>query len=346
MANTATSGLDNQLSGYYVDKALATLINETPLYQYAMKTPLTGGKGTIVYWNAWNRLTGASAAATEGATRTAVAMSSRRVSATVAQYIRVVSLTDLAEYTTVLNAREGAQARLRESAKETQEWILHTGIFKATYYTQNQSTTVLLSAMMSGLASSMCANTGTNSNSNKQFAFPAVYGTSCARLSAVLKTAPSVSAKASLYAIRKAGNKLDVKNAPKFADGTRIGYCHPNFLHILRQDPAFLAWNQNQYAGQTMHVGEVLKTEGVRWISSNLCPRYAVTAHSVNVSFIFTPDSFGITEALGGLEMFLVTGATKDDPANQLTLLSYKITAAAACLNTSAGVLLFTTEKL
>lgn len=345
MADTSTSTLNNQLSGYYVDKALMTLVSETPLYQYAMKTPLTGGKGTIVYWNAWRKVGGASSALTEGAANTATALSSRRVSATVAQYGRAISLTDLAEYTTVLAAREGAQARLRESAKETQEWILHTGIFKSTYYTHNQSKTVILSVMMSGAASSMCANTGTHASSDKQFQFPAVYGTSCTRLSAVSKTSPSVSAKASIYAIRKAVNALDLKDAPKFADGTRIGYCHPNFLHILKQDPTFIAWNQNQFAGQTMHVGEVLKTEGVRWISSNLCPRYAVAAHSVNISFIFTPDCYGITEAMGGLEMFLVTGATKDDPFNQLTKLSYKITAAAACLNPSAGVLLFTHEK-
>lgn len=342
---SSTSTLDNLLSGYYVDKALMTLVSETPLYQYAMKTPLPGGKGTIAYWNAWRKIGGASSALTEGTANTVVALSSRRVTATVAQYGRAVSITDLAEYTTVLNAREGAQARLRESAKETQEFILHMGIFKAAYY-GSQSTTVLLSALMSSVASAMCANTGTNGSSNKQFQFPAVFGTSCGKLSSVSKTAATISSMASLYAIRKATNRLDKKDAPKFADGTRIGYCHPNFTHILKKDPSFREWNAPQFAGQTMHVGEVFKTDGVRWIVSNLCPRYAVTAHSVNVSLIFSPDAFGITEAMGGLEMYLVTGASKSDPFNQYSELSYKITAAAACLNPSAGVLLFTHEIL
>lgn len=346
MADTSSSTNNNQLSGFYVDKALMTLINETPLYQHALKTPLTGGKGNVVYWNAWNRLGGASSTLAEGGSNTAVALSSRRVSATISQYGRGVNITDLAEYMNVLNTREGAQARLRESAKETQEYILHTAIFKATYYTQNQSTTVLLSAMMSSRASAMCANTGTNNSSNKQFQFPAVFGPSTTRLSAVNATAPGVSSKASLYAIKKGTLRLRQKNAKEFADGKFIGYAHPNFIHILKSDPAFLAWNAPQNAGATMHVGEVLSTDAVRWLTSNLCPRYAVTAHSVNISFIFGQEAYGITEALGGLEMFLSTGADKSDPFNTLNKLTYKITAAAATLNPSAGVLLFTHEKL
>lgn len=346
MADTSTTTNDNQLSGYWVDRALMTLYNETVLYPHAVKTPLPSGKGNIVYWNAWNKLTGASSTLAQGGNNTAVALSSRRVSATIAQYGRGINVTDLAEYMNVLNTREGAQKVLRESAKETQEWILHTGIFKATYYTQNQSKTVILSAMMSGVASSMCANTGTHADSNKQFAFPAVFGASTGRLSAVSKTAPTVSAKASLYAIRKAALRLRQKNAMPFADGKFLGYAHVNFIHILKADPAFLEWNKAQYASQTMHVGEVLSTDGVRWLQSNLCPRYAVAAHSVNITFIWGQEAFGMTEALGGLEMFLVTGADKEDPYNTLTKLTYKITAAAAALNPSAGVLLFTHEKL
>lgn len=346
MADTTTSINNNQLSGYYVDRALQTLINETPLYPLAAKTPLPGGKGTTANWNAWNKLSGASSTLAEGGNNTAVALSSRRVQATVAQYGRGVNVTDLAEYANVLNTREGAQAQLRNSAKETQEWILHTAIFKSTYYTQNQSKTVILSAMMSSVASAMCANTGNNNNSNKQFQFPAVFGPSTGRLSAVNATAPTVSAKASLYAIRKALLRLRQKNAQPMADGKFVGYAHPNFIYLLKGDPAFLEWNKSQYSGQTMHVGEVLETDGARWIQSNLCPRYAVTAHSVNITFLFGQEAFGITEALGGLEMFLVTGADKQDPYNTLSKLTYKITAAAATLNPSAGVLLFTHEKL
>lgn len=346
MANTTTSINNNQLSGYYVDKALITLYNETHLYDVAMKTPLPQGYGTTVTWNAWVKLAGASVSMSEGGAMTAVAISSRKVTATIAQYSRVATLTDLAEYTYVLNAREGAQKQLRESAKETLEWICHTGIFKSTYNTQNQSTTVILSAMMSSLASAMCANTGTNNSSNKQFQFPAVFGTSAGRLSAVSKTAPTTSSVISLYSIRKAVLRLKQKNAKPFADGKWFGYAHVNAIHVLKKDPSWLTWNAYQNSKETMYAGEEGQTWGVRWVESNLCPRYAVTAHSVNISFICGQDAFGVTEALGGLEMYLVSGATKSDPANTTTYLSYKITAAAACLNPSAGVLLFTHELL
>ncbi len=346
MANTNSTTNNNQLSGYYVDKALMTLYNETHLYDIAMKTPLPSGYGGTVNWNSWIKLSGASSTLSEGSSNTAVALSSRKVSASISQYSRTIQITDLAEYENVLNTREGAQAQLRESAKETFEFVCHTGIFKATYYTQNQSTTVILSAMMSGVASSFCANTGTNTNSNKQFAFPAVFGTSAGRLSAVSKTAPSVSAQMSLYAVRKAKLRLRQKNAKPFADGKWFGYAHVNAEHVLTKDPSWLVWNAYQNSKETMYTGEIGQTWGVRWVATNLCPRFAVTAHSVNISFICGQDAFGVTEALGGLEMYLVSGATKSDPANTLTYLTYKITAAAACLNPSAGVLLFTEELL
>jgi N4-gp56 family major capsid protein len=346
MPNTTTSTNNNQLSGYYVDKALITLYNNTPLYDLAIKTPLPQGYGTTVNWNAWIKVAGASSTLAEGGANNAVTLSSRRVTATVSQYSRVIAISDLAEYTYVLNAREGAQKQLRESAKETLEWICHTAIFKSVYFTQNQSKTVILSAMMSSFASAMSDNTGTNSNSNRQFRFPAVFGASVGRLSAVSKTAPSTSAQMSLYSIRKAVLRLNQQNAMPFADGNFVGYAHVNAIHVLTKDQTWKDWNQYMLPKETMYAGEAGRTWAVRWIKSNLCPRYAVAAHSVNMSFLFGQEAYGVTEALGGLEMYLVSGAQKSDPTNTLSYLAYKITAAAATLNPSAGVILFTHELL
>ena len=347
MANTTSATNDNQLSGYYVQKAVATLYNETPLYDVAMKTPLPQGYGTQVKWNSWRKVGGASSALTEGGANTAVALSSRLITATIAQYSRVITISDVAEYANVLDTREGAQNELRMAAKETWEQVCHTGIFKSTYYTQNQSKTVILSAMMSGVASSFSANTGTNTNSNKQFQFPAVFSTaSAARLSAVSPTAPTASSLASMYGIRKAVNRLERFNVPAFADGYYFGYAHPNFIHILRRDQSWTDWNKYTNSKETMYAREIGRTWGVRWSMSNMCPRYAVTAHSVNITFICGQNAFGVTQALDGLQMYLVTGAQKSDPANTLSYLSFKLTGAAACLNPSAGVLLFSSEKL
>lgn len=346
MANTSSTTNNNQLWGYFVDKALATLINNTPLYDVAQKTPLPKGYGLTVTWNAWNRLSGASSTLSEGGTNTAVALSSRKVTATIGQYGRAISITDLAEYANVLDTREGAQQRLRDSAKETLEYICHTGIFKSAFF-GSQSTTVLLSTMMSSVASAMCANTGTNNNSNKQMQFPAVFATSAGRLSAVSKTLATTSAQASMYGIRKATLRLRQKNAKPFANGRFFGYAHVNFIHVLKKDPNWTYWNANSgNAKETMWIGQVGYTDAVDWVSTNLCPRYAVAAHSVNLTFICGADAFGITEALGGLQMFIVSGADSNNIFNTLASLSYKITAAAATLNPSAGVILYTHEIL
>lgn len=347
MVNTTTTTNNNQLQGYFVDKALITLINNTPLYDVAMKTPLPKGYGNIVTWNAWNHLAGASSTLAQGGTNVAVALSSRKVTATISQYGRAITITDLAEYMNVLDTQAGAQQRLRNSAKETFESICHTGIFKSVYFTQNSSVTLLLSSVMSSLASSFCANTGTSNVTNRQFQFPVVFGTSCARLSAVNKNAPSVSAGASMYSIRKATRVLRVKNAKPFANGRFFGYAHTNFIHVLKRDPNWTQWNAyGGFAKETMWIGQVGYTDGVDWVTSNLCPRYAVAAHSVNLSFICGQDAFGVTEALNGLEMYLVSGADSNNIYNTVSSLSYKITAAAACLNPSSGVILATHELL
>ncbi len=245
-----------------------------------------------------------------------------------------------------LDAQAGVQQRVRDSAKETMEFICHTAIFKSTYY-GSQATTAIMSALMSSLASAQCANTGTNNTSNRLFQFPVVFGTSCARLSAVNKSAPSISAVASLYAVRKATRRIRALNSLPFANGRFFGYAHTNFIHTLKRDPQIVNWNA--FGGalkETMWIGQIGNTDGVDWVTSNLCPRYAVAAHSVNLTFISGQESFGITEALGGLEMYLITGADSSNLYNTLSTISYKISAAAACLNPSAGVILATHEHL
>lgn len=347
MATTTLALNDNLLSSLFVKQALMVLYNTAHLYNHGKKTPLRGGEGTTVYWNSFRKLSGASSAvASEGTGQAAATLSSRRVSATVAQYSRGCSITDQSEYASVLDMIAGAKEVLGESAKETVEWVCQTGIFKATYYTQNQSKTVILSAMMSGLASSMCANTGTNSNSNKQFAFPAVFGTSCGRLSAVSATAPTVSSRMGLRSTRKATLRLEQQNAKPFADGLWLGYCHTNAMHVLKNDPSWTDWNKYENSKETMYKNYEGTVYGVRWMKSTLCPRYAVTAHSVNISFIFGQEAYGVTEFDGGIQVFIVRGASKSDPANMKTPVTYKLTMAAAALNPSAGVLLFTEELL
>jgi N4-gp56 family major capsid protein len=340
MAATTTSTGNNLLAHYFVPKAILTLYAETPIYEFAVKAPQPKGQGNITYWNGWVALAAASSALSEGGSNTAVALSSRRVSATVAQYGRGVQITDIAEWTYSLNAREGAMQTLTQSAKETLERVCQMGIYKNSI-SKNAAATTNLSSYISSLVSGFCATTGTH-NGDIQFQFPAVFGTSCARLSAVGKTAPSTSAQLSVFSIRKAVRKLRAQNAKPMSDGFYVGYAHPYALHTLSRDQTWINWNQYQNSKETMYKGEVGKTVGVRWISSTLSPVYRVAAHSVNMSFIFGQQAFGVTEVLGGLQMYTVEGPDSNNPYNTYAMITYKISAAAAALNPSAGVILFT----
>jgi hypothetical protein len=81
-------------------------------------------------------------------------------------------------------------------------------------------------------------------------------------------------------------------------------------------------------------------------VGSTEAPRYAVTAHSVNMVFIFGQQAFGLTTLNGNVEMIIGRGPDKADPFNQFSTVTYKIYAAAACLNPSAGRILFVHEKV
>lgn len=347
MGDTAstTSTLDNLLKNYHVPTALLTVYNETPLYPLFKKYPQPKGQGKITYWNAWTRMAGASVSISEGGTPSVPSLSSRRVSATIAQYGRGYKITDLAEFMSLLDTREGAMKQLRNSAKETQEYICHMGIFKSDVYVTQHSVTTLLSGYMSSVASAFCSINGTH-NAGYQFEFPAVFSTSCTRLSAVLYTAPSQSAQLSIYGVRKAVLQLEKKNIGTYADGYYVGYTHPNAIYSLRKDQNWNEWNKYTNSKETLYAGEVGKIYRVRFITSSLCPRYAVTAHSVVPCFIFGEEAVGVTEALGGLEMNSTSGADSGNPFATFQYVTYKLTGAAACLNPSAGVILWCHEFL
>jgi N4-gp56 family major capsid protein len=345
MTNTTSTSLNNTYQSYMVSKALATLYAETPLFDQAEKTPLPSGNGKQAIWNAWRPLANPSVTLAEGGSPAAEQASSRRVTATVQQVAKAVTYTDLIEYVSSLAVREGVNKLLAENAKITLEYTCQMGIFKNTFR-GGYANSAVLSAVMSASASGMCANTGTSSLTNRQFQFPVVFANSGTTLSLVSKTAPTRSAVFSLYSIRKATLRLRQKNAKPFANGKFRGYAHPNALHILKADPAYQAYTQPQYAEKTMMNGYITSTDGVDWSSSTHCPRYAATAHSVNLSFIWGQGAFGVTEALGGLEMYVITGVDSGNLVNTLATFSYKYTGIAVCLNPSAGVILASHELL
>lgn len=344
--NTTTSINDNMMQAWFSRKILARLEPVTKLVEFAQQDELPLRTGTTATWNGWRSLAAASSTLAEGTANSLPALSSRRVTATIAGYGRGHKITDLFEMTAIFDAINGSMDVLTDSAAKTVERMCQMGIFKGGSILYNQQSTVILSTLMSSLASGMCdSTTPANNNSNRLFKFPAVFGTSCGRLSAVSKSAPSVSARLSVFSIRKTVDRLRALDARPMADGSFVGYGHPKAYSTLRRDPSWKDWNQYQNAKETMYKGEVQEVEGVRFIASTECPRYAVTAHSVNMTFIFGQQAFGLTTLDGNVKMMIGRATpTVADPFAQFNICTYKIYGAGAPLNISAGRILFTHE--
>lgn len=345
MANTTTSSIDNMLPAFFSSKMIVRLEPNTPLVEFAQRDDIPMRSGKTVTFNGWNSLAAASVVLTEGTANALPTLSSRKVVATIAQYGRGVQLTDLAQATSFFDAVNGAMDVLTDSGAKTVERICQMGIYKHNI-AANQSTTGILSVYMSSPASAFCAVTGTKATSNLQFQFPAIFGTSTTRLSAINAAAPSISAQLSVNSVRKTATKLRALDARPFADGYYVGYAHPNALHTLRKDPVWANWNVYQNSKETMYVGEVGRVEKVRFIDSTLAPRYGSAAHSISLVFIFGQQAFGLTSLDGMVKMMIARGADKTDPWDQLTPVTYKLWAAAVCLNPSAGRILAVAEKL
>lgn len=334
--NSTTAANNNMMQSWFSQKILVRLEPQVKLAEFAQRDELPLRTGTTATWNGWRSMGAASTTLGEGTANSLPALSSRRVTATIAGYGRGHKLTDLFQYTAIFDAVNGSMDVLSDSAAKTVERICQTGIYKATY-ANNLSTTGILSALMSSVASAMCGVTGTNTNSASLFLFPVVFGTSCARLSAVSKTAPTISAQVGVNLLRKITQRLRNQNARPMSDGNFVGYTHPNALHGLRRDPTWILFNQYQNSKETFYRGESGMVEGIRFVTSTEAPRYAVTAHSVNMVFVFGQQAFGLTTLNGTVEMLIGRGADKSDPFNQFTTVTYKVYAAGACLNPSAG---------
>lgn len=343
--NTATTTNDNLLQAWFSRKMIARLEPKTPLIEFAQRDELPLRTGTTATFNGWRSLAAASSTLAEGTPNSLVALSSRRVVATIAGYGRGVKITDLFSMTAVFDAVNGAMDVLSDSAAKSVERICQMGIYKNSI-SKNSITTTNLSAYMSSVASAFCAVTGTK-NGDLQFGFPAVFAASVGRLSAVNKSAPSTSAQLSVYSIRKAVTELRKNDAQPFADGYFVGYAHPNALHGLMRDPTWKDWNVYQNSKETMYKGEVgAAVNAVRFIQSTLAFRYAVAAHSVTGVFIFGQQAYGFTSLDGNVKMIIAKGPDKADAFDQFTTVTWKVYGAAVALNPSAGRILWVHEKL
>jgi N4-gp56 family major capsid protein len=352
MADSTVLTNDNLLMTYFHKRAMAALHATVAFYQIAEKYPLPQGSGTAMVFSGWRVLGAASSVLGEATANTAVALSSRKITATIASYGRGVKFTDLLEKTSILPVEPGALKELEQSAALTLDNVCQLAVFgTAIAKTGALATTTILSAFMSASQSSFCANTGDTGN-GRQFGFPIVWGTSVLRLSSVSASAPSLSAKFGPVVVRKAVNRLKALDAKPMANGKYVGVMHPNATATCMGNSDWKAYTVNFAEGvsESFFKYPSLKIHGVEFTESSNCPRFAGAGtgrpHKYNLTPIMGMGALGVSELAGGLEMIMKRPGPSDtsNPFNLFSTLSYKYRGAAAVLNPSCGVIAISAE--
>jgi len=349
-AGQTSTTINNNMLLVYLQERLIKVLDETVwFYQLSEKFPLPDRSGTSMIFNGWRRIAAASSTLAEQSANVATALSSRKITASIASYGQVVKVSDLFEKTGISSPTQGAIQRLMQAAALTLDNVCQLAIYKNTLAQTGKDSsakTLLLSVYMSSPASAFCANTGTNNASNLQFGLPAVFAPSTVRLSAVSKTAPSISARFGPIGVRKAVNRLRGFDAMPFADGNYVGVLHPTTMTTGFSNFDLKQWYLNWQGGpqQSMFKGTVTAPlHGVRFIMSTNVPQYRVAAHSCSGTAILSDGCLATTELSGGVEMIVKNSDAGDtsNPFNLFSTVAYKLRAAAAILNPSAGVILW-----
>lgn len=347
-AQTSTTVPANMLPVYFTRRLLKVLDEQVWLYQLAEKYPLPEGNGTQMVFSGWRRIAAPSSTLAEQSSNAAVVLSARKVSVTIQSFGRNVKISDLFEKTSISPVAQGAVERLMQSAALAQDNVIQLAIFTNSLDRVGKDTnakTKLLSAWLGAKASSFCANTGTNANT--QFGLPVVFSTSATRLSA--GTTYSVSSGFGPIGLRKATDRLRRFDVPTWADGSYVAVVNPRAMTSLLANPDTKQWYVNYQGGpqESMFKGEIKSpVHGVRLIMSTNIPRYATSAISANIIPVLGQECIAVTE-LGGLEMIVKRPGDQstNDPYSLFSTVAYKFRAVAAVTNPSAGCILICNER-
>ena len=357
--NTSIVNNDNLLESYFERRALKVLHEKCWYYQIPKMDgqvyAIPQASGQQITWNGFRRLAAASSFLAEASGNSAVSLSSRKVNVSVNSLGRTIKLTDLLEFTSIINVNEGAMKEIENSAAVTVDNCIQYAVFKGSgtdarvqVGTLADTKAKLLSALMSARASSFCANTGNAESGRLQWGIPVVFGTSCVRLSAVGATAPSISARLGPIAIRKGVTRLKRLNVDPLGDGKFVGISHPNALATMYGNPDWKQWHLNFSGGpqESMYKHEAGLVHNVRLLESTNQPRYAVAAHSCNVTTILGSGCLGVAELDGSVKFYISRPgpSSTNDPFKLNSYIAFKVRMAAAVLNPSCGVHVITHE--
>ena len=351
--STTTVTGDNLLMSFFSKKGLKVLREQVALYQLAEKEPIPAGSGVSMTFNGFRPLGGASSTLSEyhASANSAVALSSRKVTATLGSYGRWSKMSDYSIKTSVLSIDQGAIEELTRSAKLTMDDICQLAVVKNVLaHVGARSKTKVLSAWMSAVVSAFCSNTGAAPASTTQFGLPVVWGSSATRLSAINASSASLSARTGPVGLRKAVTRLQRLAAMPYDGGSFVAVMHPYAMQSLMANPLYVEHIKSFYEGpkESLFPGEVKhQYNGCRFVVSQNAPYYrkaaAASALSANITIILGRGAFSVSE-LSGDDMSIIIkrpGANStNDPFDLMHTASFKLRAVAAVTNPSSGVLL------
>lgn len=346
-STTTTSTLDNMLSTYYDTSLMKTIEKTERFAQFAEERPIPKQTGTSIVFNAWRNLAAVSSALTEATAPNAENLSSRKITATIAQYGKLVKVSDLVDLTAISSPVKGALGRLGYWGGQALDRVCQKAIYLSPL-SANASKTVILSSLASATASSFCANTGT-SPYTQQMGFPVIIASSASRVSAC--NGSSANSNAGVTAINKAVSELEELDAPKFPDGYYVGVCRSAFKNDLMSDTRFENIHKyvvtNGGGVESLYKGEIGRVNGVRFVVSNEVPWYysANAATSSDLTFIFGQGAYGVTKLDGGVKSYKIEKPDHTNPLNQYKQIGIKLNAVAAALNPSCGRILITQRR-
>lgn len=341
MADTpATSGdvtIATMIGNYYFRTWLERFEANLCYDKYGKQSPLPAKNGSTALWHQLlNPAKGYSLA--DGVTNSASAVSTRKVSATVAQYGDVKAITDLAEDLAVCPIVEETVAALGYAAALTKDYIIgdQIGFGSAPSTGVTNAASVTFPSLQTQGFPILEGNSGT-----------ITWGT-VPLANGLFSTLPTIAH------VRKATTHLKNMNAMTFEDGNFRGVISPAVSDAIRSDTNFATWMA--YTNRAaMEKGKLGVIERVLFEESTnafmvpvLASAWSNSAYlsiagsaSIHGTLIFGRGAYGVTKLAGmDAKVNVLQGAEKSDPNNQRTYISYKFTMAAKILNPSAGVIL------
>jgi len=305
--------------------------------KYGKQAPLPAKNGNIAVWHQLlNPAKGYSLA--DGVTNSASAVSTRKVSATVAQYGDVKAISDLAEDLAVCPIVEETVAALGYAAALTKDYIIgdQIGFGSAASTGVTNAASVAVPSVFTQGFPILEGNTGS------------LYWAATGLLNGLFSTLPTIAH------VRKAVTALKNVNAMPFEDGNFRGVISPAVSDAIRSDTNFATWMAytNRGAMEKGRIGVIEKVMFEESTNAFMSPvvasawsnsAYVSVAGSASLhgALIFGKGAYGVTKLAGAdAKVNVLQGAEKSDPNNQRTYISYKFTMAAKILNPSAGVIL------